>query len=350
VADSTTSRKSTAKDIARDVLARTLPDCLCSDAFSPEGFVEQLASRPRQTTLLFVDEFGELLSKLHHAPHMAGMRGLLLTIYGGDSYRYVKHSKRTKEGGRVLNEDDIVDPHLSILGATTPAVFNLLTETDVISGLLPRFAIIMPTGKPARRPFFELAPVVDVMRNTAIVQLAKLHEWATGGPRPVRFEPGVLQTLDDDFFVRVELIGADQSEVGRAMLARLPAMALKLCLLMAAGRPDTVSRADLAVTREDADAAMMIARRWQGYALAFAARIGESDFERKLQRALTVVRQQRRMPRHVVARLAHVDKKTLDAIRDTLIDRGQIVVAPIKSDMGRPGELWAAETGEGRDA
>jgi hypothetical protein len=348
VAESTTSRKSTSKDLSRDVLSRTLPDSLCSDAFSPEGFVEQLAGRPRQSTMLFVDEFGELLSKLHHAPHMAGMRGLLLTIYSGDSYRYHKHSKRTKEGARVLDEDSIEDPHLSILGATTPAVFDMLTESDVISGLLPRFVIVMPTAKPARRPFFEMPPAVDILRNSLIVRVAKLHEWAAGGARAVHFEPGVLQALDDDFFVGVEQAGVTESEVGRAMLSRLPALALKLCLLVAAGRADTIDHPALTVTREDAEAATTIARRWQGYALAFAARIGESDFERKLQRVLTVVRQRHSVPRHVLARLAHVEKKTLDAIRDTLVDRGHLAVVPVKADMGRPGELWRLDTTEGK--
>jgi hypothetical protein len=61
VGDSTTSRKSTAKDFAQDVQQRALPGSLSADQFSPEGFVEQLAGRPRDSMTLYVDEFGELL-------------------------------------------------------------------------------------------------------------------------------------------------------------------------------------------------------------------------------------------------------------------------------------------------
>src|SRR5439155_22512479 len=102
------------------------------------------------------DEFSELLEKLHRAKHMAGLRGLLLTVYTGDDYVYRRHSKRAKSGAPIPDEDRIVQPHLSILGATTPAIFDLLTESDVISGLLPRFGVIMPNGKPPRRPCFDV--------------------------------------------------------------------------------------------------------------------------------------------------------------------------------------------------
>ena len=311
--------------------------------------MEQLAGRPRQSTCLFVDEFSELLSKLHHAPHMAGMRGLFLTVYGGGDYTYHKHSKRAKDGTKILDEDHIVDPHLSVLGCTTPAIFESLTEADVLCGLLPRFAIVMPTTKPARRPFFESDNDLDEARNHLARWVGRLHAWATSlsTPRMVRFEPGVLPLLDEQFFVALEQAGTAQTDTGRAMLSRLSAMALKLSMLVAAGRSRHADQVDLRVTHDDARNAMVIARRWQGYALAFAARIGESDFERKLQRVLTVVRQRRSVPRHVLARLAHVDKKTLDGIRDTLLDRRQITVQQIKADMGRPGEMWQPDAGGG---
>lgn len=153
--DSTSSRKTTSQNFARDVQARALPGSLSADHFSPEGFVEQLAGRPRDSTALYVDEFGELLDKLHHAKHMAGLKGLLMTVYSGDDYTYQRHSKRTGHGAKVADGDYVTGPHLTVIGACTPAVFDVLAAADVLSGLLPRFAIIMPTAKPALRPFGE---------------------------------------------------------------------------------------------------------------------------------------------------------------------------------------------------
>ena len=43
---------------------------------------------------------------------MAGLRGLLLTVYTGDDYVYRRHSKRAKSGAPIPDEDRIVQPHL----------------------------------------------------------------------------------------------------------------------------------------------------------------------------------------------------------------------------------------------
>ena len=55
---------------------------------SPEAFVEQLAERPGASHTWFADEFTSVLDRLHHTKYMAGLQGLLLTVYGGASYRY----------------------------------------------------------------------------------------------------------------------------------------------------------------------------------------------------------------------------------------------------------------------
>ena len=63
--------------------------------------------RPGDSGTWFVDEIGDYLDKLHHAKFLAGMRGLLLTVYGGKDYRYSRHSKRVKGGATVTDEDFI---------------------------------------------------------------------------------------------------------------------------------------------------------------------------------------------------------------------------------------------------
>jgi hypothetical protein len=344
--DSTTSRKSTSKDLARDVQDRALPGSLTADAFSPEGFVEQLASRPQDATVLYVDEFGELLDKLHHAKHMAGLRGLLMTVYAGDDYIYHRHSKRQKDGVRVKDEDRIEGPHLSILGATTPAIFNVLAEPDVTCGLLPRFAIVMPDRKPARKKFFEVADSVEQDRTTLVMWMARLHQWATEQPRSVRFADGVLDALDA-FAVRLEQDAGHHGESAKAMLQRLMPMSVKVSMLLAAGHPETLKAECLQVTGEDATGALTIVQRWHDYALAFAERIGESDFERKLQRCQRLVQQRETADRRVVAQLSHLDKRTLDLIQDTLVDRGMIRVQAVprqsKGGWDRRQWVWVGE-------
>ena len=337
VGDSTTSRKSTSKDLSRDVQYRALPGSLSPDHFSPEAFVEHMAGRANDATTLFVDEFGELLEKLHHAKHMAGLRGFLMTIYAGpEEYEYRRHSKRGKDGTRIEDSDRLIGPHLSILGATTPAVFEFLTERDVTSGLLPRFAIIMPESKPARRPFHEVSDGLEQQRNELVTHVGRLHAWATERRRIVRFAPGVLERLDEFFETEFDAPVADRSETGRRMLERLQAMTVKVAMLSAAGWPESVERLELEVGDEDADAAIGIIRRWTEGALAFAGRVGESDFERKLERCLRLVQERRRVPRKIVARNCHVEKRVMDAIQETLVDRGLIRTVTTETKGGGP--------------
>ena len=340
IGDSTTSRKSTSLGFGRDVQSVAMRDSLCADHFSPEGFIEFLAARGPNSTTLYVDEFAELLGKIHHAKHMAGLRGLLLTVYGGDSYTYRRHSKNNK-GTRHEDIDHIERPHLSILGATTPTVFDTLDGSDLDNGLLPRFAIVMPTRKTERRPFYATAPETESRRRYLIAWAARLHEWSAARVAHGAVRGGVLECIDS-YAIEIESAcsGPTMTPRERLMLQRLLPMTVKVAMLIAAGHPGVPDGpTTLHVSMADAEAAVTIARRWQRDAIRFAGHIGESQFERTLQRCLAIVQGRRIVQRGVIARNAHVDAKTLDNIRDTLIDRELIEVSRPQTG-GRSGEIW----------
>lgn len=344
IGDSTTSRKSTSKDFAKDALSRAINGSLSPDHFSPEGFIEHLASRPNDCTTAFVDEFGELLEKLHHAKHMAQMRGILMTIYAGDDYQNKRTSKNKKGGGKVEDVDRVVRPHLSILGATTPAIFEVLSDQDTTSGLLPRFAIIMPAKKPPRRPFYEMDGESDSDINLLIVRLARLHAWTKDADRRVSFAPGVLEALDKFFESEFEKKAAERAENERIMLSRLQAMTVKVAMLIAAGRTGATDEDNLQVRDRDSEAAIKIVSRWAVDAIRFVERIGENDFERKLQKCLRMVRQRQKVRRKIIADFCRMDKKSLDMIQATLEDRGEIRVIETNQKGRKPLIEW--EIGE----
>src|SRR5262249_40405749 len=97
IGDSTRSRKSTVAALGLGSLNDAVPDCQLAEQASPEAFVEQLAGRSHDSSLWYVDELGEVLDKLHHAKYMAGLRGLLLSLYDGRPYRYRRTTKKTKK-------------------------------------------------------------------------------------------------------------------------------------------------------------------------------------------------------------------------------------------------------------
>jgi putative DNA primase/helicase len=337
IGNSTTSRKSTAARLACHIVEDAIPGGLCADQMSPEGLVETLAARPADSTLWYVDEFADLVNKLHSRGYMAGIEGLILNIYEGANYTHTRHSKRSKSGVKIPDVDEIRNPHLSILGATTPTIFETATHRDIISGLLPRFAIVLPRNKPLRRSLSMLPPTAISDRDVFVKWLRSLHEWNMEKKRSVDFAPDVLARLDE-FAAEIEQNSPD-SDIKCTMLERLNVMTHKLAILIAAGRPGVAKRESLTVTIEDAEAAIVIGSRFKDDALVFAERIGENNFERTLQQCLRIIEQRGMVPRWVIAKNAHMKAKALDEVRDALVDRGMVTINPSPSE-GRPGELW----------
>jgi hypothetical protein len=332
IGDSTRSRKSTSSGFVQLVQKDTLPASLLSDQFSPEAFVELLAARSPDSTTWYVDEFGEMLHKITTAKYMAGLRGLLLSAYDGRDYRAARHSKRDKDGESVTDTDTVKSPHLSILGMTTPTLFQALRPADVESGLLARFAIVYPIGKPPRRPLQALDQRDEGTDAHLVNRLHKIYAWARARDRKVRFDAAALQTFDR-FAMTIE--EAQAEDVLKAMSSRLTHMIVKVGMLSAAGRAETLESEHLEVTTRDAEIAQQVAERWHGYAQDFASRIGETEFERALQRCLRLIQGRADIPRRTIARMTHLEKRALDHVEETLVDRGLIRV--VKTDTSAKG-------------
>ncbi len=348
VGDSTRSRKSTAISLATDIAGAAIPGCRIPDAFSPEAFAETLAARPKDSTLWAPDEFGETLLKLRTSKYMAGLTGLLLTLYAGNNYEVRRHSKRVKGGGSEEDTDRIEQPNLSILGATTPAVFETLTEADVLSGLLPRFAVINPTTKPPRKPFYAVADGTETRRNQLVTRLRTIYNAAKDRSHTVQFEHGALEVLDA--FAETLEESTEVNEAARTMQQRLSAMAVKVAMLSAAGWTEGVTTAvPLRVAIQDAEMAVVIVKRWADDAKAFAERVGATQFETKLTKCLRLVQEHQLIPRNDIARAVHCPKRLMDEIEETLLDRELIKLATQKTDHGPDKLLWVLPTVQSAD-
>src|SRR5262249_53889140 len=342
IGPSTRSRKTSAAGLGLDIVADAVPDPLLAHQASPEAFVEELAARGRGGSLSSMDEMGELLAKLHHAKYMAGLRGLLLSLYEGRPYRYKRTTKRTK-AGPVRDELVITRPHLSVLGLTTPAIFEIVTPQDIASGFLARFAIVMPEGQPPRQPFSTTPVDVLTKRHDLVAWLTSLYIWAKPTERRVAFLDDALDRIDR-FAATIETDEALADERARAMLQRLNALAVKLAMLAAVGRPGTVDHDVVDVTPADADAAVKIATRWRDYAIAFASKVGDNALEQRIDRALQAARVKGRCARRDIARAVHCSKKEMDEVEATLEDRGEILVESQAAKSGPPAKVWVVQS------
>lgn len=334
VGDSSRSRKSTAKDHGKDLVERVIATALVPDRITPEAFIERLAQQSPGSALWCIDEFGQLLVELHQRPHLEPLKGVLLTVYGGDNYAYQRVSKGK---GKQRAEDlvQIIGPHLSILGWVTPLIFDRLHEKDMTSGLLARFAVVMPANKPARRPFFEFQEQDGTARE-------HLQEWLLALNRALLAfddmpKPERQVTFDHDALLLIDQVAArhEEANVSRhPMFERLIPMILKVAVLSAVGRLEARAATDIRVSSADARSAVAVIERWKTYADQFARRIGENEFERKLQKCFDAIKGRESWRRRDVARLVHVDRKTLDAIEETLEDRGLIETGQEKGKSG----------------
>lgn len=338
VGSSTRSRKSTAIGRMKAILDQVDDTAVFPDRFSTEAMLEQLAMRPRRPAIWFPDEWGQVLENM---PRQPLLEDALLRLYDSPrAYDYARHSKRIKGGDKVDDHDRVVDPHWSIVGATTEAVFDAISSRAIQSGFLPRFAYIYPEHLPARMPLRANAPAAVDLERELVGYLRNLYSWSSivYDTAVVRFTEDALAAVDD-FMIEVE-------ESGDTMLARLPPMALKVAMLCAVGR-EVPSNTILDVGIEDARVGVAMARRWGEFAQRFAADIGGFDalerrFQGRCDKALAFVRFTGKRSRQELMRELRVSAEELDRIQRTLLERGVIVLKQGESAGGRPPLFWEA--------
>jgi hypothetical protein len=117
-------------------------------------------------------------------------------------------------------------------------------------------------------------------------------------------------------------------------------MALKVAMLSAAGRAGGLSEPTLVVTRADAESTLIVIQRWHSQAVAFARKMGATRFEKCIERCTKVLAASRRMPRRTLARQLRLEKRMLDSIQETLVDRGLIRITPVGSSSGPSVNIW----------
>jgi hypothetical protein len=160
----------------RDVEASTI----LPNRATPEALIEALSQRSRRGSLIIGDEFGASMEQmLGRASYMSAAPGIILEAYGTRAYRYTRRSKRNQEGELKADFDEMIDPHLSLLTASTASIFEAITTREVQSGLLPRFAFIWPTSRPPRRPFWLPAPDAEEERAWLLDYLQRLFRWSS---------------------------------------------------------------------------------------------------------------------------------------------------------------------------
>lgn len=330
--DTTLTRKSTAMELAIDLVMEVDDDCVMATDGSVEGLLQQLEARPKRPSIFLRDEFSGLLEMMVKRDYYAGMAEVLTKLYDGKMQK------------RVLRKETVTvrDPVLLILaGGIRTRVTGLLTHEHVSSGFIPRFIFItaesdterlQPLGPPTERVLGNRGALVEEMEGILehYGTARSVHIKAVG--QTAKQAVAWRASLTPEAWARYNQLEADlvksgleseQPDLMTPLYDRLAKSTLKSAVLLAAAR----QRGDgVQVEVQDIVHAIRYAEQWRAYAIEIVNGIGKSVWERDLDRILTAIVKRPGISRSQLMQSYHLNAKTADLVFATLEQRGQITV------------------------
>jgi hypothetical protein len=175
------SYKSTGLATGRRLLREALPACLMGQEYSSEKLLDDLAENPHR---LFTYDEAETFFKMLQQKYNPTLKSALMTLWRDDWY-----TRKTKKGEVVIR-----DAYLCWGGATTPVqIANVMegNESDLLSGMLPRFCLIPYFG-----PESSIAnpPPDNPAKRAALV--ARLSILAAQSGREYVYAPNALKAIE----------------------------------------------------------------------------------------------------------------------------------------------------------
>jgi hypothetical protein len=334
--DTTLTRKSTAMDIATDLLEEVDPDAILATDGSVEGLMQGLSTRPKRPSIFLRDEFSGLLEMITKKDYYAGMAEVLTKLYDGKLQK------------RILRKEEITvrDPILLILaGGIRNRVQGLLTHEHVSSGFIPRFIFVTAESDTSRLQPLGPPTVKDLgNREVLLERMTRLQDHygqashVTVGGKRSSGEANVKATLTPEAWQRYNQLETDlvqsgldseKPELMTPLFDRLAKNTLKASVLLAAARQ--VGGTGVTVEVTDILHATRFAKQWRAYAVEIVNGIGKTTYERDLERILNAIVKRPGISRSALMQSYHLTAQQANAVFDTLQQRGQISLSRTES-------------------
>jgi hypothetical protein len=329
LADTTLTRKTTAMDIAMELLIDVDSDCVLATDGSIEGLFTSLSLRPNRPSVFLRDEFSGLLEAMTKKDYMAGMAETLTKLYDG------KYQKR------VLRKDviEVKDPILIILaGGIRTKIQQLLQFEHVSSGFMPRFVFVTavsdaskmkPLGPPTNKSLTGRVTILERARSLYYACTTETQTTING--HIVMTRPRIEAHLTDEAWARYNKLEAELVDLGMRstmpeilmpMMDRLAKSGLKAATLIAASRG--LAGSSLEITEKDLLKAISYVDKWRDYAIQVIRNIGMSTQERLIDNVFRAIQRTPNILRSTLMQNYHLTKRDADLIMDTLDQRGLI--------------------------
>ena len=346
--DTTLTRKSTAMDIATDLLEEVDPDAILATDGSVEGLMQGLSTRPKRPSIFLRDEFSGLLEMITKKDYYAGMAEVLTKLYDGKMQK------------RILRKEEITVRHpilLILAGGIRNRVQGLLTHEHVSSGFIPRFIFVTAESDTSRLQPLGPPTVKDLgnrdlllARMEALVnhygQSRTVHIKARGESvqenvqTSAQLTPEAWQRYNELEAALVQSgLESEKPELMTPLFDRLSKNTLKAAVLISAARH--VGKEGVTVEVIDILHAIRYCKQWRAYAIEVVNGIGKTSYERDLERILTAIIKRPGISRSQLMQSYHLTSQSANQTFDTLIQRGQISMSRTPSG----GQIYHPLTG-----
>jgi hypothetical protein len=345
LADTTLTRKSTAMDIAMDLVTEIDENVVMATDGSLEGMLTSLSTRAGQPSVFLRDEFSGLLEMITKKDYYAGMPETLTKLYDGKMQK------------RVLRKEsiEVKDPCLLVFaGGIKNKVTGLLSFEHVSSGFMPRFIFITAESDLTRvKP---LGPPTDWTDDTRVAikdELTDLYTYynqtmqmvITGSSIKVNSRKKFQAKLTQAAWARYNAIetqmldsgvNSERSEIMTPVYDRLSKSILKAAILLACSRQ---KNDPVVVEESDVVRAAVYGESWRMYVREVMDNVGKGNVERQYDNIVRMVQRKPGMSRSALMQSYHLSARDTTSILDTLEQRGLIS----RQRQGKKEMLWPTE-------
>lgn len=331
LADTTLTRKSTAMDLAMDLVMEVDPDALLATDGSLEGMVTSLAARASRPSVFLRDEFSGLLEAMTKKDYMAGFAETLTKLYDGKPMK------------RLLRKEVVEVRHPILLvfaGGIKEKVCSLLTYEQVSSGFMPRFIFITAESDPSRiRPLGPPTLVTDNGKAAVREELEDLmHHYHQTQEMEVKVVSATIQTqkifeahLTPGAWARYNKFEMSMVEDGlkderpdimTPVNDRLSKSVLKAAVLIAASRQRDDNEVEVDLI--DILRAIKYGWGWKRFANEIMTNVGRGTLERQLDTVTRMVNRRPGVTRSIIMQHLHLSAQQASALLETAEQRGMI--------------------------
>jgi hypothetical protein len=330
LADTTLTRKTTAMDVAMDVVLEIDSDTVLATDGTIEGLMTSLSMRPGRPSIFLRDEFSGLLEAITKKDYYAGMAETFTKLYDG------KFQKR------VLRKEilEVREPVLILFtGGIRTRVLELLTYEHVASGFIPRFVFVTAESDVAAlRP---LGPPTDNMREgrqAIVTKFGDIHKLysvdrsvrvgETTITEPARFDAKLTPEAWSKYNIYEtamleSAISSPLKDILTPSFDRLSKSGLKAATLLGAAKGPR-EKYEVEVTETDVIRAFYYVERWRLHTLDVLDNVGKGRQERELARIHKMIRNKPGVQRSTVMQYFHLSARDAEHVLTTLEQRGLI--------------------------